>query len=45
MDLPSTLLFDQPTLAALSMHLLGLLDVPLDSLDEAELASLLEREL
>jgi polyketide synthase 12 len=48
LDLPATLLFDHPTLAALTTHLLGLLDAPeapLAGLDEAALADLLEREL
>ena len=48
LDLPATLLFDHPTLAALATHLLERLDAPeppLADLDEADLAALLEREL
>ncbi len=48
LDLPSTLVFDHPTLEALASHLSGLLEgpeAPLDTLGEPELAELLEREL
>jgi NADPH:quinone reductase-like Zn-dependent oxidoreductase/acyl carrier protein len=48
LDLPPTLLFDYPTLDALTDHLLALLapqESPLEELGEAELAALLSREL
>ena len=44
-DLPATLLFDRPTLAALAADLLDRVAPPLDALDEAGLAALLEAEL
>ena len=50
LDLHATLLFDHPTLSALTTHLLQLVDLQddetaLDDLDEAALAALMEREL
>ncbi len=55
LDLQATVVFDHPTLAALAVHLLQLIEPPaparpdtdgaLDDLDEAALATLVEREL